>query len=132
MSETPAPAEQHPGQLTLSIPGKRGLSTSVLAPRVFIDGAPVEVRYGSNSVNLPAGQHHLAVHPRPSFTRSHASADIDVVPGQETRMYYNPPISTFGSGSVRTTPGMSQTLKAVTAFFISLVFFTVFVWAVSR
>lgn len=83
--------------------GKRGFTTSVLKAVVTIDGERVSAASGDNRYPLAPGVRRIAIRERWLFDVGQAESDVEVLSGQETRVFYTPPISSFRTGNLGPT-----------------------------
>lgn len=81
-------------------------TNSFIAPRVTIDGHPVQVpTFGTTTVPVPAGRVTVEAHLVYLYgPYGRAGLYVDVAPGQTVPVYYAPPLTAWGTGHLGVTP----------------------------
>lgn len=102
--------------------GKRGFTSSVLRAIVTIDGERVSAASGDNRYPLAPGVRRIAVRERWLFDVGQAESNVEILSGQETRVFYTPPISSFRTGALG--PTKRTRLPKVVLTVVLLVLFT--------
>ncbi len=92
------PDQQPPGYLRLHLQGN--VMVSMITPSVTIDGYPVNVSYGENTIPVHPGQHLLAAQAQWMWTYGQAQHPFAVGPGEVADLWYAPPALTFMKGAM--------------------------------
>lgn len=72
---------------------------------VFVDGVPQQMRWGQTVIDVPAGQHQIAVQgDYRGRLIGQAQTIAQVVPGQQTMLFYRAPAAASAPGSVGPNP----------------------------
>jgi hypothetical protein len=72
---------------------------------VFVDGQPQQMRWGQTFVDVPAGQHQIAIQgDYRGRLIGQAQTVAQVMPGQQTMLYYRAPAAASAPGSVGMDP----------------------------
>ncbi|HEX3783899.1 MAG TPA: hypothetical protein VHX38_29905 [Pseudonocardiaceae bacterium] len=73
---------------------------------VFVDGAPSTMQWGQTPLDVPAGQHQIAIQGdyRGRRTIGQAQTVVQVMPGQQQMLYYRAPALATSPGSVGPNP----------------------------
>ncbi|MCD4525620.1 hypothetical protein [Nocardioides sp. cx-173] len=105
----PAPAQQHQpgppaadpnaGYLVLTLQGNV-MTSSMIPPKVRLNGYPVATSYGQNVLPVPPGRWHLDVSCQWLKEFGQAAIDVDVAPGQHVPIFYAAPMHQFTTGSI--------------------------------
>jgi hypothetical protein len=95
-----APAvDPNAGYLVLTLQGNV-MTSSMVPPRVRLNGYPVPTSYGQNVLPLPAGRWHIDVSCQWLREFGQAALDVDVAPGQHVPVFYAAPMHQFATGSI--------------------------------
>ncbi len=81
-------------------------------PRATINGYPVSLAWGSNTISVPPGVHHIAVHMPWLWTFGQAAITVDNRYGPAPAVYYAMPWVNFGAGAIGFTPVANPLLGA--------------------
>jgi hypothetical protein len=104
----PGPAYQQPdqfapeGAIVLTVQGSP-MTSSMLTPKVSIDGYPVPASYGVNRLPLPAGRHTVSAYATWLVKYGQASYDVNVQPGESVSVFYAAPMMQFMKGAMGPT-----------------------------
>jgi hypothetical protein len=73
---------------------------------VFVDGVPQQMQWGQSFLDVPAGQHQIAIQGdyRGRRVIGQAQTVAQVMPGQQTMLYYRAPALASAPGSVGPNP----------------------------
>ncbi|HJP76956.1 MAG TPA: hypothetical protein VJ914_21990 [Pseudonocardiaceae bacterium] len=72
---------------------------------VFVDGQPQQMRWGQTFIDVPAGQHQIAIQgDYRGRLIGQAQTIAQVMPGQQTMLYYRAPAAASAPGSVGMDP----------------------------
>jgi hypothetical protein len=73
---------------------------------VFVDGMPQQMQWGQTFIDVPAGQHQIAIQGdyRGKRTIGQAQTVAQVMPGQQSMLYYRAPALASAPGSVGPNP----------------------------
>jgi hypothetical protein len=95
------PQQQAPmGMLQLTIQGSI-MTSSMIPPKVQLNGYPVKVKYGRNDIPVFAGPLHIDVHCEWMRDFGKAALDFTVQPNQAVPVFYASPYHQFAStGSI--------------------------------
>ena len=124
----PPPANQPaPGYLRLHLQGNAMLS--MITPSIAIDGYPVPVRYGENTIPVYPGQHVVAGQAQWMWTYGRAQHPFAVGPNEVAELWYAAPVLTFLDGRIgpqkQSIPGLVGLLTFFAAV-LAVVFLSVF------
>lgn len=112
----PSPAPVPVGYLDLTLQGNE-FSSSIVAPRVRVNGWRVATRYGRQVLAVPAGPIRVDVEAQWWRTYGRATLDLTLAPGQTVPVFYASPYHVFGSGAIGHTrqkrPGMGGLLVTI-------------------
>ncbi|QDP97162.1 hypothetical protein FOE78_15615 [Microlunatus elymi] len=100
-SAVPAPT----GRLVLHLRAKDGIFgvPKSAQPQAEIDGRPVEVGWGRNDLQLPAGDARLELAVRNGRTvYGGAAGDLSITSGQQLDLHYSPPLWRNAAGRIGT------------------------------
>jgi hypothetical protein len=115
----PQPPPQQPGYHGQNMPPQGGFGRVVIESsffplawilyltgvRVTIDGRTADANWGTLPVDLPVGQHQIAIRTRYIWDYGPAQAVVPVGPGQQVPVYYRAPILPYGmAGAIGPTP----------------------------
>jgi len=101
----------------LTIVTKQPWIGSWVAPRGEINGYPVGLRGGSNTVSAPPGVHHVTVYLPWLWRFGHAEITVDNRNDPAATVYYAAPFVSVGPGAIGFTPVKNPGL----ALFLGLV-----------
>lgn len=102
-------------------------------PQVEVDGMVRATTWGNCIVDVPPGQHHVAIHTRYLGQMGRAQLGVLVQPGQQVPVFYRPPAAMGMAGSIgfepQKTRGMGVLLAitgGVFVLFLLLIVLTTF------
>ncbi len=116
----PGSALPPPGFLALTIQGSV-LTSNINTPSVVLDGRPVPVQYGFNSIPVIPGRHHVHVHGE--WMRRYGQADlmVDVAAGQQVPVFYRAPVHQFTTGNIGHVPQPAKGVGVLIGIMVLLV-----------
>jgi hypothetical protein len=122
MSATP---QLQPGQglLRVNIQGSV-MTSSMIVPRLMVDGYEVNPIYGANAFAVAAGRHHVELYAQWMRRYGQASMAVDVPAGSVLDVFYAAPLHQFATGNIGLT---KQPRKGMALFAIMLAFVLVVV-----
>ena len=91
------------GYVLLTVQGSV-LSSSVVKPRVTLNGQPVDASYGESRLTVRPGPWRVEASCWWLLTYGRAAHDVDVRPGEVVRLWYAPPWHQLSSGAIGTEP----------------------------
>jgi len=110
MTDVGVVARPGTGRLRLTMQKSRLTWGALLTPQVRVNGQPIPARWGENVYDLWVGPNVVEISCQYLWTCGQASARVDVLEGQEQRLFYAPPMFTFLRGRVgpvrQRVPGM--------------------------
>ncbi|WP_265447241.1 hypothetical protein [Flexivirga meconopsidis] len=118
-----SPATQSP-LIRLTVQGSV-LTSNMLTPKVQIDGYPVSVSYGLNTIPVPPGTHTVSAHATWIVQYGQASYDVTLAPGQTVDVYYAAPFVQFMKGSMGPTKQPRKGLWVLIAVIVLIIVFGV-------
>lgn len=89
-----------PPASVLTIVAKPPLGRAWITPRADINRYPVGLRWGVNTVVVPPGVHHVAIHMPWLWRYGEAEITVDNRNDPAATIYYAAPILSFGSGAI--------------------------------
>jgi hypothetical protein len=104
----------------LTIITKQPMVGAWVAPRAEINRYPVGLRWGSNTVAVPPGVHHVTIFMPWLWRFGHAEITVDNRSDPAATVYYAAPYVNFGSGVIGFTPVKNPGLGAFLAVVIGL------------
>lgn len=112
MTESPEPDPPGPpeppagnGTLRLTIkPSPLSWGVGRSRPWARMDGEPATVAWGENVLHLEAGRHRVEVYQLFAGEHAAATAEVDVLPGQEARLAYTAPYHWRSPGRMGPVP----------------------------
>jgi hypothetical protein len=114
-----APQQYQPqapmGTLQLTIQGNI-MTSSMIPPKVQLNGYPVRVKYGQNDIPVFAGPLHIDVHCEWMRNFGQAAIDFTVQPNQAVPVFYAAPYHQFTTGSI----GHSKVKRKGMGFLVGL------------
>ncbi len=119
MPVTVSPQRQPPGghgTLALTVQGS-ALTSGFFTPKVFVDGYPVPVAFGTTPIPLVPGRHRVDVHTWWLLRYGEASIEVDVAPGGVVPVFYAVPWHQLSSGSIGFLPQQRKGGRAVAIYF---------------
>jgi hypothetical protein len=93
----------HP-ESVLTIVAKSPWLGSWVTPRGEIDRFPVNLRWGSNTIAVPPGVHHVSIWMPWLWRFGQAEITVDNRADPAATIYYAPPLVTVGPGAIGFTP----------------------------
>ncbi len=93
-----------PPQAALTIVTKQPMFGSFIRPRGEINGYPVGLRWGPNTIGTHPGVHHVKIHMPWLWKFGHAEITVDNRMGPAPTIYYSSPWVNFGNGAIGLTP----------------------------
>jgi len=120
-----APPQLQPGQglLRVNIQGSV-MTSSLIAPKLMVDGYEVNSVYGPNAFAVTAGRHQVELYAQWMRRYGQASMAVDVPAGAVLDVFYAAPLHQFSTGSIGLT---KQPHKGMALFAIMLAFVLVVV-----
>ena len=103
------PTPPPPGA-ALTIVTKQPLFGAFIQPRAEINGHPVNLRWGPNTVAAPPGVHRIAIHMPWMWKFGRAEITVDNTTGPAPTVYYAMPYVNFGPGAIGLQPVSSPGL----------------------
>jgi hypothetical protein len=79
-------------------------------PRAELNGHPVNLRWGPNTIAAPPGRHHIAIHMPWMWKFGRAEITVDNTAGPAPTVYYAMPWVNFGQGAIGLQPVSSPGL----------------------
>jgi hypothetical protein len=106
------------GQLVVNLRKPFGLlSSSMMTPKVLIDGFPAPARWEQNAYPVAAGRHQVRASTNYLWEFGAAETPVDIGLGQSVEVHYSSPLITFIGGKI----GFSQQPRpGIVAFWIIL------------
>ncbi|NNG40501.1 hypothetical protein HJ588_14625 [Flexivirga sp. ID2601S] len=108
------------GLIRLTLQGSP-LTSNILTPKVQIDGYPVAVSYGVNTIPVPPGPHRVSAHATWIVRYGQASYDVDVAPGQTAEVYYAAPFVQFMKGAMGPTKQRRKGVSVLVALIVVVI-----------
>ncbi|MEO9222221.1 MAG: hypothetical protein ABI251_10700 [Mycobacteriaceae bacterium] len=110
------PQVPHPGWGRLVI--NTGYSSmafllAVIGPQVEVDGMVRSTVWGDCIVDVPPGQHYVAIHTRYLGQMGRAALTAVVQPGQQVLVFYRPPAAVGMAGSIGFEPQKTRGMVAM-------------------
>jgi hypothetical protein len=93
-----------PSHTALTIVTKQPTFGSFISPRGEINGYPVGLRWGSNTIGAHPGLHHIKIHMPWLWKFGEAELTVDNTAGPAPTVYYSAPWVNFGRGAIGLTP----------------------------
>lgn len=100
---------------TLTIVTKQPLVGSFITPSGEVNGYPVGLRWGSNSITVPPGVHHVKIYMSWIWRYGLAEITVDNRSDPNATIYYAAPFVNFLAGAIGFTPVKSPGLAAFLA-----------------
>jgi hypothetical protein len=101
-----------PPSSALTIVTKQPTVLSLISPTATINGYPVNLNWGSNTVGMPPGVHHIAIHMPWLWKFGRAEITVDNSGGRAPVVYYASPWVNFGPGAIGLAPVSNPGLAA--------------------
>ncbi len=99
MTQVPPPQQPPLGYVDLTVQGSH-MTSNIVVPKAWINGYPVRVQYGLNTVPVPAGPVRVDLNNQWMRTYGQASIEFPLHPGQRVPVFYAAPAHQFTTGSI--------------------------------